>query len=217
MRLGAQPCRFGNTHCLPVHRRCRFNPRRPMCATDLSSMGSPTHRRASRRLPSSARSERMHDYLLGTIPGCRQPRCWGPDRPVDPRARVCADRCEPRVLAAALGFRRPIAACPWDFAAVCRYDQAARPAAGQNPTSGLRLGSPRCAMTEQSGLRRGVASRALRASFLDALNADDYAGLRILSAELRQCTDILPRSVCVTLGLPRGSSYARAVATIISS
>jgi hypothetical protein len=45
--------------------------------------------------------------------------------------------------------------------------------------------------------------RALRDKFLNAFDADDYAALRGLSADLRNCTDILPRSVCVSLGLPR--------------
>ena len=63
----------------------------------------------------------------------------------------------------------------------------------------------------------GKASRALRDRFRDALDADDYATLRILSAELRNCTDILPRAVCLSLGLPRGSTYARAAMTIVAS
>ena len=39
----------------------------------------------------------------------------------------------------------------------------------------------------------------------NALDANDYAALRDLSAELRNCTDALPRSVCVSLGLPRAA------------
>jgi hypothetical protein len=62
----------------------------------------------------------------------------------------------------------------------------------------------------------GTVSRALRESFVDALDADDYAALRLLSADLRNCTDILPRSVCVTLGLPRGSTFAVAAMTIVA-
>ena len=61
------------------------------------------------------------------------------------------------------------------------------------------------------------ASRALRDRFRDALDADDYAALRVLSADLRDCTDILPRTVCVALGLPRGSTYAHAARTIVAS
>jgi len=49
----------------------------------------------------------------------------------------------------------------------------------------------------------GKASRALRDRFREALDADDYAGVRILSENLRNCTDILPRAVCLSLGLPR--------------
>jgi hypothetical protein len=60
-------------------------------------------------------------------------------------------------------------------------------------------------------------SRALRDRFLNARDADDYAALRLLSADLRNCADILPRSVCVSLGLPRGSTYAIAAMTIVAS
>ena len=61
------------------------------------------------------------------------------------------------------------------------------------------------------------ASRALRDRFRDALDADDYSVLRVLCADLRNCTDILPRTVCVSLGLPRGSTYAHAARTIVAS
>jgi hypothetical protein len=60
-------------------------------------------------------------------------------------------------------------------------------------------------------------ARALRDRFCDALDADDYAELRVLSVDLRNCTDVLPRAVCLSLGLPRGSTYARAAMTIIAS
>jgi len=63
----------------------------------------------------------------------------------------------------------------------------------------------------------GKASRALRDRFREALDADDYAGVRILSENLRNCTDILPRAVCLSLGLPRGSTYAIAARTIVAS
>jgi hypothetical protein len=59
-------------------------------------------------------------------------------------------------------------------------------------------------------------SRALRERFRDALDADDYAALRVLSVELRNCTAILPRAVCISLGLPRGSTYATAARTIVA-
>jgi hypothetical protein len=61
------------------------------------------------------------------------------------------------------------------------------------------------------------ASLALRNRFCEALDADDYAALRALSAELRSCTDTLPRAVCLSLGLPRGSTYAIAAKTIVAS
>jgi hypothetical protein len=63
----------------------------------------------------------------------------------------------------------------------------------------------------------GKVPRALCDRFRDALDADDYATLRVLSAELRNCTDILPRAVCLSLGLPRGSTYAIAAMTIVAS
>jgi hypothetical protein len=63
----------------------------------------------------------------------------------------------------------------------------------------------------------GGASRELRDRFLNALEADDYAALRALSIDLRGCADIVPRSVCVSLGLPRGSTYALAATTIIGT
>jgi hypothetical protein len=63
----------------------------------------------------------------------------------------------------------------------------------------------------------GSASRALRDRFVIALDADDYAALRVLAVDLRSCTDILPRTACVSLGLPRGSTYALAATTIIAS
>ena len=60
------------------------------------------------------------------------------------------------------------------------------------------------------------APRALRDKFLNALDTDDYAALRVLCADLRNCTDIVPRSVCVSLGLPRGSTYAIAAMSIVA-
>jgi len=72
-------------------------------------------------------------------------------------------------------------------------------------------------MNDEPILLRSRASRDLRDRFGNALEANDYAALRILSADLRDCTDILPRSVCVTLGLPRGSTYALAVTTLVTS
>jgi hypothetical protein len=66
-------------------------------------------------------------------------------------------------------------------------------------------------------LRGDGASPALRDRFLKAFAADDYAALRGLSAELRNCVDILPSTICVALGLPRGSTYAKAARTIVTS
>lgn len=61
------------------------------------------------------------------------------------------------------------------------------------------------------------ASRVLRSRFRAALDANDYAALRSIAEELRHCSDILPRSVCLELGLPRGSTYALAALTIVAS
>lgn len=72
-------------------------------------------------------------------------------------------------------------------------------------------------MKDEPTVPSGSATRALRDRFRDALDADDYAALRVLSADLRNCTDILPRAVCLSLGLPRGSTYAIAAMTIVAS
>jgi hypothetical protein len=60
------------------------------------------------------------------------------------------------------------------------------------------------------------ASPALRKRFLKAFEADDFAMLRTLCEELRGCTDMLPAHVCITLGLPRGSTYGTAAKTIVT-
>jgi hypothetical protein len=72
-------------------------------------------------------------------------------------------------------------------------------------------------MNHESIIPCSRVSRAVRDRFLNALDADDYAALRVLSADLRNCTDSLPRSACVSLGLPRGSTYAIAAMTIVAS
>jgi hypothetical protein len=72
-------------------------------------------------------------------------------------------------------------------------------------------------MSDESTLPRTTASRALRDRFLNALEADDYPALRLLCVDLRNCTDIVPRSVCVSLGLPRGSTYAIAAFSIVAA
>jgi hypothetical protein len=70
-------------------------------------------------------------------------------------------------------------------------------------------------MNAEAMLLSGRASRALRDQFVAALDADDYAALRVLAVDLRSCIDILPRAACVSLGLPRGSTYGLAAMTII--
>jgi len=54
-------------------------------------------------------------------------------------------------------------------------------------------------MNDEPTLPSDRVSRALRERFLNALDADDYAALRCLSADLRNCTNMLPRSVCASL------------------
>ncbi len=71
-------------------------------------------------------------------------------------------------------------------------------------------------MNGEPTLPSNSAPRALRDRFLNALDTDDYAALRVLCADLRNCTDIVPRSVCVSLGLPRGSTYAIAATSIVA-
>jgi hypothetical protein len=72
-------------------------------------------------------------------------------------------------------------------------------------------------MNDERTLPSGRASRALRDKFLNALDAEDYAALRAMCADLPNCSEILPRSMCVSLGLPCGSTYATAAMTIVSS
>ena len=71
-------------------------------------------------------------------------------------------------------------------------------------------------MTNEQAVPYGRASPALRDRFLRALDADDYASLRELAGALKGCTDMLPGSVCMMLGLPRGSTYATAANTIVA-
>lgn len=72
-------------------------------------------------------------------------------------------------------------------------------------------------MNDEPALSGGKAWRTLRDRFREALHADDYATLRVLSVELRNCTHVLPRAECLSLGLPRGSTYAMAAKTIVAS
>lgn len=58
------------------------------------------------------------------------------------------------------------------------------------------------------------ASPVLRDRFLCALDESNELLLRDLANHLRSCTNILPSTTCVLLGLPAGSTYgvgARAV------
>ncbi len=71
-------------------------------------------------------------------------------------------------------------------------------------------------MNGEPMLPSNSAPRALRDRFLNALDRDDYSALRVLCADLRNCTDIVPCSVCVSLGLPRGSTYAIAAMSIVA-
>ena len=71
-------------------------------------------------------------------------------------------------------------------------------------------------MNNEIKLRGDGASPVLRDRFLKAFAADDYAALRGLSADLRNCVDILPSTVCAALGLPRGSTYAIAAMSIVA-
>jgi hypothetical protein len=83
--------------------------------------------------------------------------------------------------------------------------------------SALTMGVDDSQPLAQGALPDDGALRVLRARFCAALHANDYTVLRSLAADLRDCTHTLPRSVCLALGLPRGSTYARAAATIVAS
>jgi hypothetical protein len=72
-------------------------------------------------------------------------------------------------------------------------------------------------MNNERAFRGGGASPALRDRFLIALDADDHSALPSLSCDLQSCTDILPSTVCVPFGLPRGNTYAKAAKTIAAS
>ena len=72
-------------------------------------------------------------------------------------------------------------------------------------------------MTDERIAPRIGASPALRDRFLNALDANDYAALRVLCVDLRNCSDRVPTSVCISLGLPRGSTYATAAMSIVAS
>ena len=71
-------------------------------------------------------------------------------------------------------------------------------------------------MTDERTYPRIGASPALRDRFLNALDANDYAALRLLCVDLRNCSDRVPTSVCISLGLPRDSTYATAAMSIVA-
>ena len=73
------------------------------------------------------------------------------------------------------------------------------------------------AMKDEPTRPGSTSSPALRERFLKALDADDYSALRRMCSDLRACTDILPSTVCASLGLPRGSTYAKAAETIVAA
>jgi hypothetical protein len=61
----------------------------------------------------------------------------------------------------------------------------------------------------------GCASPTLRDRFLNALDARDDALLQDLARHLQSCTNTLPSTTCVLLGLPEGSTYALGALTVI--
>jgi hypothetical protein len=71
-------------------------------------------------------------------------------------------------------------------------------------------------MTHELAVPGCGASPMLRDKFLTALDANDYASLRVLAVDLRMCTDVLPSMVCASLGLPRGSTYGAGARTIVA-
>ena len=70
-------------------------------------------------------------------------------------------------------------------------------------------------MTAASAFGSGRASADLRDQFLGALDASDELLLRDLATHLRSCTNILPSTTCVLLGLPAGSTYAVGARAVI--
>jgi hypothetical protein len=63
-------------------------------------------------------------------------------------------------------------------------------------------------MTESAGSGARCASPGLRDQFLNALDASDDLLLRDVARHLQSCTNALPSTTCVLLGLPEGSTYA---------
>jgi hypothetical protein len=59
------------------------------------------------------------------------------------------------------------------------------------------------------------ASPVLRDQFLNALDASDHAMLRDLARHLQSCTNTLPSTTCILLGLPEGSTYGVGALAVI--
>jgi hypothetical protein len=59
------------------------------------------------------------------------------------------------------------------------------------------------------------ASPVLRDRFLNALDASDDTLLRDLARHLQSCTNTLPSTTCVLLGLPQGSTYGVGALAVI--
>ncbi|HEV2979043.1 MAG TPA: hypothetical protein VG425_15815 [Casimicrobiaceae bacterium] len=70
-------------------------------------------------------------------------------------------------------------------------------------------------MTTAAVFGSGRASAGLRDQFLCALDASDELLLRDLATHLRSCTNILPSTTCMLLGLPAGSTYAVGARAVI--
>jgi hypothetical protein len=70
-------------------------------------------------------------------------------------------------------------------------------------------------VTAVSALGAGSASPVLRDRFLCALDESNELLLRDLATHLRSCTNILPSTTCVLLGLPAGSTYAVGARAVI--
>ncbi len=74
-------------------------------------------------------------------------------------------------------------------------------------------------MTTAFFLTKQLAPAVLRDKFLTALDEQDYTALDAVRTYLVDCTNILPSTTCVLLGLKAGSTYgdgAEAVRQVIS-
>ena len=70
-------------------------------------------------------------------------------------------------------------------------------------------------MTAVTAFGAGSASPVLRDRFLCALDESNELLLLDLATHLRSCTNILPSTTCVLLGLPAGSTYAVGARAVI--